>query len=89
MDRDRMIERAERIKDTVSTPGWGDILAILHDQINESQEQFFHIMVTKPESATGKTGIKYSSRAKALMDFRDEVQESWKILIPTGDGGSQ
>lgn len=73
-------DRAQRIRETMGTAGWREILAILDERIREPKDRLYAIMGRKPEDLTGKTALKLAIRAKALEDFKEEVLDTQKLL---------
>lgn len=73
-----MSERAQRIQDTMHTPGWHDIAAMLNEQAQEMQDALLVIMADRPDSLTDKTSLKYAIRLKALRDFYESLQDEVK-----------
>lgn len=74
------INRARRIDETMRTPGWRDIAAMLNAQAKEPEDELYEIMSKKPDSLTGKTALKYAIRARALRDFMESLQDEIKLL---------
>ena len=72
-------DEAKRIQETICTPGWSDVLKIIEEMIVLPGDKLLHIMGSDPEKLTGKTAIKYASRRKAMLDFKEEVYEALKI----------
>ena len=79
-------DAAKRIAETITTPGWGDIVKILDTMASESQTKVLHMMSVDPEKLTGKVAIRYASRARALHDLKEAVYDASKILIPNPTG---
>lgn len=78
--------KAKRIEETTTTPGWGDIMAILDEMVSESQRKVMHLITSDPDKLTGKTAIRHASRSKALTDFKEAVYDASKILSPNPTG---
>lgn len=74
------MERAQRIKETMGTSGWRDILAILDEQIADPKDRLYAIMSSRPDTLTGKAAIRLASRSKALIDFRESIEDALKPL---------
>ena len=75
-----MLARAQRIRETIGTAGWQDILAIHQEKLTESREDFFNLMSSKPETMNLKAAARYAVRAKALEDFRESIEDTQKML---------
>ena len=81
-----MNDRANRILETMGTPGWRDIESILNDMAKEPQDDLIEMMVRKPESLTGRIAIAKANRAKALIEFKQELYDLVAPLNPNGQG---
>lgn len=76
------IDRAARIQATVNTPGWSDISDLVNELIRGAKDEVFQILKSRPESMTGRTAIRMSSRAGALEDLLESIEDEIKILQP-------
>lgn len=74
------MDRARRIQETMDTPGWVDIAAMLDEQAREPKDELYEIMAKKPDTLTGKAALKYAIRAKALCDFKESLQDEVRQL---------
>lgn len=84
-----LLEAAKEIQATLQTPGWKRIEAILDEQTQGPLDELRAIATSsRCEQATGKTGIRLGNRAQALIDFKESVYDTLKILTPTRKGGS-
>ena len=81
------LDRAARIQTTVNTPGWVDISALAVELISAAKDEAYQILKSRPESMTGRTAIRLSSRAGALEDFLESVADEIKILQPPTQRG--
>lgn len=75
-------EAAQRIRETMQTAGWADIMGILTEISGDARGQLIGIIARKPDTLTGKTAIRLASRSAALTDFREEVEGALKLLDP-------
>ncbi len=81
------LARAKRLHDTMQTPGWADAMAMLDEQANEPRDELFDMIARTPDKLTGKTSIRLASRAKALKDYRESLEDEIKILLPNPKRG--
>lgn len=88
MTRDQMVATASRIQNTMSTPGWQDIIFMLREKKADYKESLFKIMATKPDTLTGKTAIRYAASARALEEFEQVLDDAIQILVPNPSGGA-
>ena len=72
------MSRAERIRDTMHTPGWQDIAAMLNEQAQEPQDELWEIMAKRPDTLTGRTALKFAIKSKALREFYESLQDELK-----------
>ncbi len=79
-------DRAKRIADTLSTPGWQDIEAIRSGMAEEYRQDLYHMISTTPDKLTGKAAVRLASKAKALEEFRESVEDELKVLAPRPKG---
>lgn len=80
-------DRAARIQATINTPGWSDIASLVNELIRGAKDEAFQILKSRPESMTGRTAIRLSSRAGALEDLLESIEDEVKILQPTTQRG--
>lgn len=74
------LESARRINETMHTPGWQDIAAMLNAQAKEPLDELYEIMIHKTAQATGNEAFLRAGKAKALRDFMDSLQDEVKLL---------
>lgn len=75
-------EDAASISSVLAMPGWEVIVRLLEEQRNESQQTVLDLMDSQPDKLTGKVAIRHAARAKSLLDFKEAVYDSQKILTP-------
>jgi hypothetical protein len=76
-------ETALRIYSTMTTQGWGDIMA---------KDSLYAQMVARPETVTGRKALIMAGGIRALNDFRDSLQDVVKRVVPNPvgkDGASE
>lgn len=73
-------DRARRIKETMGTPGWVDIAAMLAEQIQEPQSALMEIIAKRPDTLTGRKSVSLAARSRALIDFRESIEDTQKLL---------
>ena len=76
MDRDAAL----RLRDTMNSAGWPDMVTLLDGMISYEQEAVMDAMASRPDTLTGKAAIRHASRAKALKDFKQEILDSQQLL---------
>lgn len=81
-----MSDKAQRIYDTMHTPGWPDIEAILDEMSGGPKEELWDIMSRKPDTLTGRTAIAKANRSRGLSDFKEELYALVGPLNPKGQG---
>lgn len=74
------IDRALRIQETMRTPGWADISALLDERISDHLERIVKTAAKKPEAMTGRVAIGLCARWDELVEFREELKDEVKIL---------
>lgn len=72
-------DRARRIAETMNTPGWKDIDAILEEQAREPLDELYEIMVHKTGTVTGAAAHLRAGKVKGLRAFKDALLEEVKI----------
>lgn len=78
--------RARRLASLREHPGWADVAAIAGAYIKDLREGLEEIMVSKPDTLTGKTAIAKANRARGAQDILDLVDDEIKILTPPTSG---
>ncbi len=73
-------ERNQRIRETMGTPGWPDIAAILDELIQETEADFSALLAREPEKINLRTAQKYAVRAKAFKDFRESIMDTQRAI---------
>ena len=68
-----MTDKARRIHATMQTAGWADIVLMLDEMAAAAKDELFETMVKRPDTLTGKAAIAKASRAKALIEFKEEL----------------
>lgn len=71
-------ERAMRIRDTMGTPGWRDIEAMLNEQAKEPLDELYEIMVHKTGTVTGAGAHMRAGKAKGLIAFKESLLDEVK-----------
>ena len=74
-----MSARGERIMQTMHTPGWLDIEAMLNEQASGPESELCEIMAKRPDTLTGKTALKYAIKARALRDFMESLKDEVRL----------
>ncbi len=74
------MERARRIAETMRTPGWGDIAAMLDEQAKEPLDELYAIMVHKTGTVTGAGAHLRAGKSKGLLAFKESLQDEVKQL---------
>ena len=77
------LDRAMRIQSTMSTPGWEDIRSIFMEHVQLPKDELFEIMSKRPEALTGKGAVMRASKAKAIEELLEEIEDQPKLLIQT------
>ena len=76
------------IRDTIQTPGWAHIEAMLLEQSAEPKDELYEILSSaRGDSIELTTARRLATRAKALQDFRESIYDRIKVLNPTREGG--
>ncbi len=81
-------QKASEMQTTMTTPGWRHIEAMFAEHIALPKDELFEIMVSKPESVTGRAALVRAGRAKGCADLLEAIKDELKILIPTRERGS-
>jgi len=77
------VQRSLAISEAWNSLGGHLIREILEGMIRDPKEQLFNLVSSsKCESATGKTGIRLGSRARALEDFKETVEDEIRAGTP-------
>ena len=69
MKDQEIIERANRLKQTISTEGWKDIKEYLENKTSGAQDELSKIMEKTPEKLTGKVALKHALTFRIYKDF--------------------
>ena len=79
MENQARRERALRLKELASMPGWKDVLDMANDHISSNQEYVNDLMVNNPVLLTGKTAIAKANRARGVRDLIEDIEAEAKI----------
>lgn len=81
MTREEMVRSAVEIQETLQSPGWAYILAMLNEQSEEPRDELYEILSTsKGDSIALATARRLATRSRALKDFKESVYGRLKIL---------
>lgn len=83
-----MDDRAQRLLSLFEHPGWGDVLALARERIEEPRASLLVLMESNPDKLTGKTAIAKANRAKGVEDLLEEIESAAKFSPPTRKGGA-
>lgn len=79
MDSQARRERAIRLKEMMSMPGWLDVQAMVREHISTNQDYVTDLMVNDPVKLTGKTAISKANRARGVRDLFEDIEAEAKI----------
>lgn len=76
------IERAQRLQNLVTSPGWDDLRAIAMERIaDDATGKLISILDSRPDTLTGKTAVRLASRRKAILDLFGEIEDEIRVNL--------
>lgn len=81
-----MNDKAQRVKDFLASKVGEDVIGLLDEMARSPKDELFEMMTRKPESLTGRIAIAKANRAKALIEFKEELYALAGPLNPKGQG---
>ena len=89
IDTDTPLARANRIKDTMTSPGWlFDIEPIIQELAKDDLEKLVSMIDSRPDELTGKKAIRLASHRRGLLDLLERLDDEVRINLPqTANGG--
>ena len=82
-----MSQREDAMRFAWQSEGGAHIQQLLNEMIAEPREELAHVMATSPDRLTGKLALKYAIRAKALVDFKEEIESQIRVSQPSTQNG--
>lgn len=74
------LDRANRLRDMMNTPGWRDVVTMLNEEAKGAESELCDIMASRPEQLTSQSALKYAIRSRALRDFLESLTDEVKLL---------